>query len=280
MIDNSDLRPTFIIAGTMRSGTSSLNAYLREHPEIAVSKPKEVHFFDRNYEKGSDWYRKHFEPTERLAVGEATPDYLYDRLAPSRIAKDLPQVRIIVMIREPASRAYSHYWHNRSRGIEPLSFDEAIGSENERIARSPQDRMRYSYVDRGRYAAQLRRLAEYIPGDRILVKTFDELQADPLNLYFETCRFLGIDDNFVPSNLGSKVNAHVEFRSPRLRSLTKKWPKKLRNAIAKLNRASAGPYPQMTSTSQAFIESELSEDLSLLSLMVDDRVFWIPRVGD
>src|SRR5680860_1100775 len=147
--------PTFLIAGGMRCGTTSLNAYLREHPEVSVGQPKEVHFFDQNYERGIDWYLQHFPGSDNSkAVGEATPAYLYYPEIAERIATTLPDVRILVLLRDPVDRAHSHYWHNRSVGREKLNFADAIASEPKRLDRSPEYRARYSYVDRGRYGAQ------------------------------------------------------------------------------------------------------------------------------
>ena len=125
----------------MRSGTSSLNSYLRDHPEVAVSRPKEVHYFDVNFDLGPEWYLAHFEGSEHAtAVGEATPDYLYDLEAPGRIAAVVPGVRILLLLRDPAERAYSHYWHNVAVGKESLGFEEALAAEPERIAGGSLDR--------------------------------------------------------------------------------------------------------------------------------------------
>src|SRR5688572_14326389 len=113
--------PDFLIVGAMRSGTTSLHKYLQAHPDVFVASGKEVHFFDRRYGRGLDWYRSRFAgvTTERV-VGEATPAYMYDENAIARIAHDLPDARLIVVLRNPVDRAYSHYWRNRSRGRENL----------------------------------------------------------------------------------------------------------------------------------------------------------------
>lgn len=230
----------------MRSGTTSLNGYLREHPDIAVSTPKEVHFFDLHFERGVDWYGEHFAAAAgATAIGEATPDYLYHPEAMARIAATLPDVKIVITLRNPIDRAYSHYWHNHSRSVEHLSFEDAIAAEPDRIAAEPESRRRFSYIDRGRYRSQLERLLEVIPRERVLVDTFDRLNADPGAVYARACEFLGVDPSFIPPNLGVAINAYIPIRSPRLRELTKPLPRKVRNLIGRLNRERSTGYPEM-----------------------------------
>lgn len=230
----------------MRCGTTSLNGYLREHPEVAVSQPKEVHFFDLHFAEGLDWYATHFPDVEgATAIGEATPDYLYHREAVARIAATLPEVKLIVMLRNPIDRAYSHYWHNRSRGREPLEFEEALAAEPERLASGDQPRRIFSYADKGRYVPQLERALASVPHERLCVRTFEELERSPDVVYADVCRFLGIDDAFRPENLGRAINAYVEFRSPRLRDLAKRLPGPVQRVVGKLNQKTTSPYPPM-----------------------------------
>lgn len=268
--------PTFLIAGAMRCGTTSLNAYLREHPEITVGQPKEVHFFDQNYDRGLDWYQQHFPDShDSKAVGEATPDYLYFPEVAERIATTLPDVKILLLLRDPADRAHSHFWHNRSVGRETLEFAEAIASEPKRLARSRSYRARYSYLDRGRYGIQLENLLRFIPLERILVQTFDEITSDPTTVYRRTCRFLGVSDDYMPPNLGQVTNAFVEYRSPRLRDRTKRLPKRLRNVVAVLNRKQSGPYEPMKTETADFIRSETEEDNRAIASLTGVTPPWL-----
>ena len=253
--------PTFLIAGAMRCGTTSLNAYLREHPEISMGQTKEVHFFDQNYERGTDWYLQHFPDSDGSnAVGEATPGYMYLPEAAGRISSTLPDVKILILLRDPVERAHSHYWHNRSVGREKLDFAEAIASEPKRLERSRSYRARYSYLDRGRYGRQLENMLRHIPIERVLIQTFDEITSDPTTVFRRTCRFLGVADDFMPHNLGQVTNAFVEYRSPRLRDMTKGFPRRLRNSIALLNRKNSGRYEPMKKETADFIRSETEED--------------------
>jgi hypothetical protein len=238
--------PTFIIAGAMRSGTSSLNSYLREHPQVAVSRPKEVHYFDVNFSEGEDWYRPHFPDSESaVAVGEATPDYLYDVEAAGRIAAALPEVKILLLLRDPVDRAHSHYWHNVSVGKEPLGVEDALAAETDRLAAGFAARAAYSYVDRGRYGPQLERLLAVIPSGQVLTQTFDELTSDPLAVFRRTCSFIGVDPDFQPESLGAQVNAYTRYRSPTVRKAAKVLPKRMRDAVARVNRVDSGDYEPM-----------------------------------
>ena len=242
----------------MRCGTTSLNGYLREHPDVAVSTPKEVHFFDVNFDEGLDWYRERFPGSEGAqAVGEATPDYIYHPDAVRRIAGTLPDVKLIVLLRNPVDRAYSHYWHNRSRGKEPLEFEAALQAEAGRIATDEKSRAVYSYADRGRYRDQLDRTFSHVPPGRVLVMTFEELERDPATVFAATCRFLGIDDGFVPGNLGQAINAYVEFRSVRLRQIGKRLPGPLQTVVGKLNQRTTSAYPAMRPTTRQQLATEL-----------------------
>src|SRR5919106_2306555 len=102
--------PNFFIAGTMRSGTTSLTRYFDDHPQVYLAPTKEIHFFDLKYERGLDWYGTHFSGANGApAVGEATPSYVYLRDAVDRMAATVPDARIVVTLRNPVDRAYSHF---------------------------------------------------------------------------------------------------------------------------------------------------------------------------
>src|SRR4051812_20619515 len=119
--------PTFVILGTMRGGTTSLVRYLGEHPDVYVAPQKEVHFFDEHFELGVEWYEAQFEGRgDARQFGEGTPAYLYGDIAMQRLKQILPETRLIVSVREPVERAYSHYWHQRARGYETKEFVDAI----------------------------------------------------------------------------------------------------------------------------------------------------------
>ena len=147
--------PDFLLVGAKRGGTTSLWRYLSEHPDVlplfpGPEKLKGMYYFDEKYRTGDRWYRSHF-PTRgrarrstrgiRTVVGEATPYYLYHPLAPVRAHAVVPDAHILVVLRDPVERAYSHYKERCANDTEPLSFADAIAAEPDRLAaRSRPDR--------------------------------------------------------------------------------------------------------------------------------------------
>ena len=140
------MKPDFIIIGSEKCGTTSLYEYLKKHPNIIASTGKEVSFFDKNFHRGNGWYKsffpslltKFFKQTfsrTKILTFEATPRYLIHPHAAKRISKLYPNVKLIVLFRNPIDRAYSHYEQETIyAGRETLSFEEAIEKENERIS--------------------------------------------------------------------------------------------------------------------------------------------------
>ena len=173
--------PDFLIIGGQRCGTTSLYRYLARHPAVVSAVlNKGVHYFDTDYDKGLNWYRSHFpsDPYKalvarrrnvtRVITGEGSPYYVFHPLAAARIADVLPAVKAILILRDPVTRAHSHYTHELARGFESLSFEEALEREEERLE-GEEERMKtdpsyysfshqhHSYVARGRYLEQIER---------------------------------------------------------------------------------------------------------------------------
>jgi hypothetical protein len=198
-IETAHLRqlPGFIIIGAQKSGTTSLLQYLRQHPNIGATHKKEVHFFSWWYEKGMDWYRAHF-PLEGEApvVGEASPSYLLHPGVPARVHAVLPDVKLIVMLRNPVDRAYSHHQMNARKGVDYLSFEEAIAKEPERLRlnmgsdKDWRDSSFISYLSRGLYADQLEGWFDVFPRENIQVLKSEAFFADPERGLHETLDFL------------------------------------------------------------------------------------------
>jgi Sulfotransferase domain len=200
-IETASLRqaPDFIIIGTQRGGTTSLHRYLGEHPAIGSSWRKEVHYFDRYYDRGRDWYLAHFPKRGKFgAVGEASPFYMFDPRVPGRIAETLGTgVRFIALLRNPVDRAYSMYQMKVRRGREELSFEEAIDSEEERLG-SEVDPIslpwrHYSYLRRGHYADQLERWFAHFPREAFCVIRSEDLYERPEEQLHATQAFLGVE---------------------------------------------------------------------------------------
>jgi hypothetical protein len=202
--------PDFLILGAQKAGTTALYAYLRWHPHITGPSFKEVSFFDRHYARGERWYRAHMPVRRSGIVGEASPSYLFHPLAPDRVARILPNARLIALLRNPVDRAFSHYQHEVALGREQLSFEEALAGEGERM-RGEVERMledpryfshawwNYTYAARGRYAEQLERWFAVFPRDQLLVLLTDELAADTAGTYGRTLDFLGVEERGLES---------------------------------------------------------------------------------
>lgn len=206
--------PSFLIIGAQKAGTTSLAGYLAAHPSMISPSFKEVHYFDLNYEEGTDWYRSHFPVgarrrmadhlNGRLALaGEATPYYMLHPMAAYRAWKLMPLAKIIILLRDPVTRAYSHYHHEVRLGQESLSFEEAIEAEPSRTA-GEADRLRreptyrslsyqhYTYLERGIYWAQIRQWLNYFPPNQFLILSSERLFESPAPAYRRVLKFLGL----------------------------------------------------------------------------------------
>ncbi|MFY9588472.1 MAG: sulfotransferase domain-containing protein [Actinomycetota bacterium] len=203
--------PTYLIIGAMKAGTSALYDALMKHPDAYMVPNKEVYFFDRddNYTRGLDWYRAQFAGAGgETAVGEASPSYLFFPAAAERIAADLPEARLVAILRDPVARAYSQYGHERFYARERRSFGQAVEEElRHRTAADPY----FGYVDRGRYLSQLQRFRR----DSLLVLLSDDLKDTAPETYAQLFRFLGIDDTVQIPDPGV-VNPYRENRFPAL----------------------------------------------------------------
>lgn len=188
----------FLICGTQKGGTSALDSYLRKHPAICMAREKEVHFFDNEElfaARRPDYsvYHSFFEPeSDQRLAGEATPIYMYWEPAAKRIWEYNPGMKIIVILRNPIDRAYSHWNMERSRNADLLPFWDAIRNEPDRCREAlPFQHRVYSYIDRGFYTHQLRRLWHYFSKERVLILRNESLRERPAETLNTVCGFLG-----------------------------------------------------------------------------------------
>ena len=197
--------PNFFIMGTQKGGTTSLHTWLRRHPDVFLpAEPQEIHFFDleENYRRGLDWYERLFRGAEGYAaVGQTSPLYMYWDGVAERIARAVPRARLIFILRNPTERAYSHYWHQVKKGNERLSFHRAIEQEPDRIRKSAVYKRRYSYLDRGRYAAQIDRFRALFPPEQMLFLKFDELRSGRREVLRRAADFIGVDPGRFPDDV-------------------------------------------------------------------------------
>ena len=212
--------PDFLVIGAKKGGTTSVANWLARHPHVLpmfprVQRAKSPHYFDINYWRGQDWYRSHFHSNAfrrvqerrtgfRPLAGESSPYYLFHPAAPERIAATVPDVKLVAVLREPVSRAYSNYWDRRATGHEDLpTFEAAIDAEPQRLAgitdevlRPPHaysyDHDNHSYLARGHYADQLRRYYEHFDRDQLLVLSADVVRRQPEQSFVRLEAFLGL----------------------------------------------------------------------------------------
>jgi hypothetical protein len=210
--------PSFVIIGGQRCGTTSLYRYLAQHPQVApVILEKGAHYFSTNHQRGVAWYRAHFVTDayrrylERRAgrpviTGEASPYYLYHPLAPGRMHELLPDVRLIVMLRDPVKRAFSSHRHMIERGLDTLSFEEAVEAEPARLAGERErlmadpgyysaEHQHHAYLTRGLYAENLALWRSFYAPEQMLVVQSEAFFRETGEEYRRVTRFLGLDDH-------------------------------------------------------------------------------------
>lgn len=189
-----------IIAGVQKGGTTALFDHLRDFPQIGLSRIKETHFFDD--EARVDWsapdyaaYHALFPETATIRA-EATPIYAYWPNAIERIRAYHPGMKIILILRDPIERAWSHWKMEYARGLETQPFDWCIRAGRARVASgdptAPGYHRVHSYVERGFYARQIERVLAAFPATQVRLFGSERLRADPEAILHEICAFVGI----------------------------------------------------------------------------------------
>lgn len=201
IIDKSDYSsPDFLIVGAAKSGTTSLFQYLAQHPQIIPSKEKELLYFSVNQEKGLRWYLHNFpKKTEKMEAltFEASPSYMYYPKGLERISKLFPEVKLIIILREPVSRSYSQWaFHTSSNFVrerpyarEHRSFTDSIRAE---IKNPGKTGAYFQYLSRSTYSVHLKKIYDLFPKERVLILSFEEFKADPYISLNEVTNFLGV----------------------------------------------------------------------------------------
>jgi len=191
--------PTFLGVGVPRAGTTWLHTWLTSHPDVYMPvRRKEIRFFDRHFEQGTEWYEAFFcsadEATSFRAIGEISPQYFYCDDCPARIAATLPEVKLLLTLRHPVDRAYSNYGFTVQRANYRGSFEEFVET-------------RTSVLERGFYSRYLRPFLQHFERERILPLLFEETFADLDATRGKLANFLGIDAARFPPDAGaSHVN--------------------------------------------------------------------------
>ncbi|MBA3496733.1 MAG: sulfotransferase [Gemmatimonadales bacterium] len=301
--------PNFLLIGAAKSGTSSVFAYLGQHPDVFVSPAKEPNYFALADERVAyagpgdsivnqtsitnlEDYETLFRSADRAtAIGEASTLYLYAAGAAAAIHRQLPGVRVIAILREPAERAYSSFLHMRRDGREVLpSFEDALREEENRIRANWEHLWHYTRL--GYYHEQLQRYFGLFPREQLAVWLYDELQTDPRRVLREMFTFLGVDPSFEPDmSVKHKVagiprsNAlHAALTQPNLaKTLAKRLlPASLRGRLygAMMQKNIVPHREDLRSDTRRRLQALYSVDVARLSTLLDrDLSAWLPQAS-
>jgi len=218
--------PTFIIIGAQKCGTTGLHVYLSKHPEVSMSRPKELDFFikRRTWGKGVDWYRTRFDASSPIR-GEASPNYTsypHRRGVAKRMHSVVPDVKLIYMVRDPIDRIASQWIHNYAQRRERGTLADTINHP------------RSTYISRSRYAYQLERFLKYYPREQILVLDQRDLRDNRHQLLRQVFEFIGADPDFTHESFSEVHHASSQKRrasktAASLARLSRKYPQWLPN---------------------------------------------------
>lgn len=201
------VRPTFLGLGAQKCATSWIHKVLEDHPQVFVSEPKELDFFTHHFNRGYTWYEHHFEGEGTAkAIGEISPSYWCDPLAPERVHRYRDDIRLIVALRDPIARAFSNHLHEIRKGFyhgENLLFESGLKSNP-------------MYVFQSRYGTHLARWLEVFPRDRILILVQEEIETDPTTACRRLYSFIGVDPEHRSEFLFRRSHESVGARHPGL----------------------------------------------------------------
>src|SRR3954452_8217692 len=242
--------PDFVVIGVAKGGTTSLFYYLKPHPQIWMPENKELHFFSNHFDRGEVWLRTQFVGAgSEQVVGEMTPEYFEHPHAVERMATVIPSARLVVILRHPVERAYSHYQMQCAKFSAEEPFSEVLDREEQGgVEAVPQPHA--SYLRGGRYYEHLQRLLVHYPRESVLVLLMDDLEDDPASVYRALCNHIGVDAEPLPENLGRRYNRTMPVRSKLVRKtmvryrLDKRLPRNLGQYIDYFNR-DKGAYPEL-----------------------------------
>lgn len=287
--------PNFLCVGAGKSGTTSLQNILKQHPDIYLPAVKETTFFrdENKYGKGIEFYEKRFfsAHTGQKAIGEIDPGYLTCERAPERLHKQLGgEIKLIFMLRNPLDRAYSHYLMTLRRGYETEGFEKALLLEPERMKRGNFEQEHFSYRDGGGYATHIQRYLQYFDIDKMMFIIFEK---DFLQERWRTIcgilNFLGVE--IFPLIVDIKSNPARMPRSESLRDLLgnrtfrrilrlvvpfRQMRDKLLVSISEMNMKPFHPQPIEASARKYLIERYFAKEIEQLERIIGrDLHFWL-----
>lgn len=265
--------PNFLGIGAARSGTSWLDRILRSHPDIYLpERRKEVDFFNRYYDRGIEWYQEFFPSSDRALkycnIGEVSPGYLYCEDVPLRIQKHLPNCRFILILRNPADRAYSTYGFLIRERNEKRTFRQLCDQ-------AP------SVFMKGLYYKQLQQYLRYFPLEKFLILIYEHTMNKPEQSLIKLANFLSVDaSKFNRQLFEQRVNASRLVRFPRARLLARRFRTFLRqndlDGVWNFVKASGaeqifekpGNIPQIAPDVRAEMISKYESDIAALEQLI------------
>ena len=184
--------------GPQKTGTTWIYRCFREHPNIGCPYSDSIHYFDMNYHKGRHWYMQNFtEFNNNVKLFDPTYSYFRSPIAPERIYRENPNAKIIVCLRKPIERAFSHYWHEKKKKRFNFNFEEVLKNYD----------LYSNWVEPSFYFVHLKKYLQFFAKEQILVQFFEDLQEDPELFLQRILKFIEVDYQFKPSVLHEKINA-------------------------------------------------------------------------
>lgn len=294
-------KPSFLILGAAKSGTTSLYRYLAAHPQVCMANPKEPYFFELEYEKGLSfyWSRYFSHYTGETAAGEKRHRNLFLPYVPLRIKYMFPDIKLIAILRNPVDRAFSHWWH-RTFYEENLSFEKAVEQNLERIesgidfsgdegpgqwAEGFDDEKRTNrhrtYVDSGYYDKQIQRYMDLFPDSQIKFLLLEDLQENPTSVMEDLYRFINIDAElgprvFSPQNMAKAPVADALINLGVKTRLNRAIPASNRVFLKKLVKRKFSKRPQMSSDMNDFLHDHYRTHIERTGKMIKrDLRHWV-----
>ena len=296
--------PNFLIIGAAKSGTSALYYYLKQHPDVFMPAQKELRYFssiDNPENDGPNVYKQNSitsleaylhqfdQVTTETAIGEVSPQYLYYPKTASRIKSALPDVKLVVILRNPIERAYSSFLHAvRDWHEDSSSFKEALQKEEDRIKRNWP--MLFHYVNAGFYSTQLNRYFDSFKREQIKIILYDDFYQAPYDVISNLFLFLEVENNFKPdisfrpnrsgfpkSRILHKLYRSIFRDSDLLREISKKYiPKDIRGKLSTKLRNLNMSKKHMDQSDRLYLTGELTEEIHQLEdLLHKDLSSWI-----
>lgn len=241
------MKPSFLILGAQKCGTTTLYEHITGNKQVLASTMKEIHYFDNNFTKNLNWYHAHFplDIYNDHITGEATPFYLFHPLVAQRVKKTFPDIKLIIILRNPVKRAFSQYQHNIRLLRENLSFEKAVKIENNRLQNETITENKllfshwyHSYRHMGQYIEQLEHWLKYFKKEQLFITSLEMFIKSPQNTMDEIFSFLGLTDYdyFVIRNVenvgGYKEKINTETESELIEHF-KPFNEKLFNFVGK-----------------------------------------------